>query len=292
MDGQVYVRGNIYATDGVFNGTVYATGGEFKGIVKATDFQTPAGVSMLTKDGKFDSKYLDLGGIVIDGETGNINFTGAGSITWGNNAPVKYQFGGTLNGPWHDVMTANDKYRRDSLDGGTTWGEPYQFKGTDGKNGSNANVTRANIERALRVASTTSESYIGVDSMGSPEIYGGSIYGTNIYAGDGSGSYAHMDGDSLRLYAGDVLQPKVTIDIGWGGKQPKIDLGAGDGSGSQIFSFKKNPTQGTIQYSGSGSTCGLVFNGDGSIFPLGPTYMTGTWDFSGATVKGVVATFG
>lgn len=32
-------------------------------------------------------------------------------------------------------MQTNDKYRRDSLDGGTTWGEGYQFVGTDGKDG-------------------------------------------------------------------------------------------------------------------------------------------------------------
>lgn len=124
-DGTAYFKGNIYATDGVFNG-----------IVKATDFQTPDGKSMMT-NGKFDSKYLDLGGIVIDGETGNINFTSVGSITWGGNAPVKYQFSTSLSGPWHDTMGTNDKYRRDSLDGGTTWGSAYQFKGT---NGSDANV--------------------------------------------------------------------------------------------------------------------------------------------------------
>lgn len=35
-------------------------------------------------------------------------------------------------------MRSTDKYRRDSLDGGTTWGASYQFKGTDGQNGSNA----------------------------------------------------------------------------------------------------------------------------------------------------------
>ena len=53
----------------------------------------------MMKNGKFDSKYLDLGGIVIDGETGNINFTSVGSITWGSNAPVKYQFSTSLSGP-------------------------------------------------------------------------------------------------------------------------------------------------------------------------------------------------
>lgn len=169
MDGQVYVRGNIYATDGVF-----------KGIVKATDFQTPDGTSMM-KNGKFDSKYLDLGGIVIDGETGNINFTSAGSITWGNNAPVKYQFSTSLSGPWHDTMQTNDKYRRDSLDGGTTWGSAYQFRGTDGKNGT-VDYNRVNQILSETYGITTTK--IGESSIESPVIMGGEIYGAQMYAND------------------------------------------------------------------------------------------------------------
>ena len=66
---------------------------------------------------------------------GNINMSG-GVITWGQNGPVKYQFSSVgLTGPWHDTMQTNDKYRRDSLDGGTTWGAGYQFVGVDGQNG-------------------------------------------------------------------------------------------------------------------------------------------------------------
>lgn len=152
--------------------------------MKATDFQTPDGTSMV-KNGKFDSKYLDLGGIVIDGETGNINFTSVGSITWGGNAPVKYQFSTSLSGPWHDTMQTNDKYRRDSLDGGTTWGSAYQFKGT---NGSDANVP----EWVKSITST----YIDDQWVIAPNIAGGTItaldsmtatcdfhVGDNIYLG-------------------------------------------------------------------------------------------------------------
>lgn len=67
---------------------------------------------------------------------GNINMSN-GSITWGGNGPVQYKFAPAMAGPWHDTMAENDKYRRDSLDGGTTWGDPYQFKGEDGKDGAN-----------------------------------------------------------------------------------------------------------------------------------------------------------
>lgn len=151
--GNVYMRGKIYATDGVFNGTIYAKAGEFKGVVQASDFLDSSGNSMMT-NGKFKSSVLDLGNIQLDGNTGDITMSGnitmggninlsGGKITWGSNAPVKYQFSTSINGPWHDTMQTADKYRRDSLDGGITWGAGYQFRGEDGKpgqNGSDADV--------------------------------------------------------------------------------------------------------------------------------------------------------
>lgn len=75
MDGQVYVRGNIYATNGVFNG-----------IVKATDFQLPSGDSMVSilNDGKkIKSDWLDLMGINVKDENGNTVMTidGTNGIT-------------------------------------------------------------------------------------------------------------------------------------------------------------------------------------------------------------------
>ena len=77
---------------------------------------------------------------VVD-QAGNVTMKGSinlsdGSITWGGKGPVKYQFSASTSGPWHDMMGANDKYRRDSLDGGTSWGAAYQFKGEDGRDGS------------------------------------------------------------------------------------------------------------------------------------------------------------
>lgn len=85
LDGQVYVRGNIYATDGVFNG-----------IVKATDFQLPSGdsmVSILNNDKKIKSDWLDLMGINVKDENGNTVMTidgtngitiQKGTIKWGS----------------------------------------------------------------------------------------------------------------------------------------------------------------------------------------------------------------
>lgn len=146
---------------------------------------------------------------------GSINLSD-GSITWGGKGPVKYQFSTSASGPWHDTMGANDKYRRDSLDGGTSWGTPYQFVGVDGEpgadgadgsDGRDASVTRANIERALAYAKNLGSSFMAVDSVGSPIIYGGKIFGSEIYAGGtmgsggivGSGSVIGLTNDGIRM---------------------------------------------------------------------------------------------
>lgn len=165
--------------------------------MKATDFQTPDGTSMV-KNGKFDSKYLDLGGIVIDGETGNINFTSVGSITWGGNAPVKYQFSTSLSGPWHDTMQTNDKYRRDCIGG--TWGEAYQFRGTDGKNGA---VDYSRVNQILKETYGITTTYITEGAIGSPVIQGAQIYGCEIYAGGvNGGQIIGLTSDGINIFNG------------------------------------------------------------------------------------------
>lgn len=146
IDGKTYIRGNIYAIDGVFNGTVYANGGKFNGIVQASDFLDASGTSMMD-NGKWKSDVLDLGNIILDGDTGDITLTGNinlsnGSITWGNNSPVKYEFSTSPDGPWHPEMKPEDKYRHDSTDGGKTWGAAYQFRGTDGADGGSASIPK------------------------------------------------------------------------------------------------------------------------------------------------------
>ena len=121
---------------------------------------------------------------IVD-KLGNVTMKGGinlsdGSITWGGQGPVKYQF--SANGTnWHDTMQTNDKYRRDSLDGGTTWGTSYQFRGEDGRDGSNgrpgsdADVTRANIVKAMLEA-------IGEDGLYTTDINGKQCLGINATA--------------------------------------------------------------------------------------------------------------
>lgn len=81
-------------------------------------------------------------------------------------------------------MQTNDKYRRDSLDGGTTWGNPYQFRGTDGRNGSNGTVDYSRVNKILKETYGITETYITDGKIGSPVIQGAEIYGAKIYSNE------------------------------------------------------------------------------------------------------------
>ena len=173
--GKAYFRG-----DGVFSGTIHATDGDFSGTIKAATLDgTLVGGS---NGGMLEGIGLNVGdGAFVVDRSGNLTLKG--NITWGKDAfPVQSQFSVDGSSNWHDTQTSSDKYRRDKLYNGA-WGTPYQFKGTDGRPGSDANVTFNNILKALQAASQTKTTFITADSVGAPTIYGAKIYGAEIYAG-------------------------------------------------------------------------------------------------------------
>ena len=93
------------------NGDAY-----FNGVIRATDFQNQYGQSILDNDGKINKKYLDLGNIKLDGNTGNISLTGA--ITIGNYPTC----GIYLNGAGNMYMTGNiDLGGSITLSGNVSW---------------------------------------------------------------------------------------------------------------------------------------------------------------------------
>ena len=176
LDGKAYFRGTVYATDGDFTGNVTA---------KNFYFDTGEDVLTLISKNQCDLSgldYIDLGGITLDGKTGNINFTGAGSITWGQNAPTKKQFAASSSGPWHDTMESADKWRRDYDYAADAWGEPYQFKGEDGAPG--ADGSDANVPKYIH------STYIGPTTIQAPVIEATEF---NVYpedaSSDGQGSF-------------------------------------------------------------------------------------------------------
>lgn len=135
-----------------------------------------------------------------------------------------YQYSATQNGDdstWHYPMATGDIYRRESIDGGKTWGDPYQFVGKDGKdgqNGSDADVPSYIEVRGIDFTSMTN-SYIK-----SPKIYGGEFYGNefNVVGDEKSGSF-NIYGDwesrqyhmfAIEYYAGDSAKVTLTSPNG------------------------------------------------------------------------------
>lgn len=147
-----------------------------------------------------------------------------------------YQYSSDKNN-WHDVMEPGDKYRRESIDSGKTWGEPYQFVGKDGANGSDASVPSYVQVRGIDFTSI-SNNYIK-----SPKIYGGEFYGNefNVIADGSDGSfnlYGNFGGEQMRMF--------------------KIEYFAGDGPVTRLYS----PVAGFVEIgSNTGGTvrmCGHI----------------------------------
>ncbi len=179
----VMKNGTMSATNATFAGTINAS--KLAGNLTADPNATLVGCGINVGDGNF---VVDQSGNLT--LKGDINMEGATSIKWSStNPPVKYQFAATASGPWHDTMQDGDKYRRDSLNGGKTWGTPYQFLGEDGERGPQGPKGIADywdVLAKLKDAAKLEKGYITADTAGFPVIYGGKIYGAEIYAGGGA----------------------------------------------------------------------------------------------------------
>ena len=248
-NGNVHIKGTLEGCDGKFSGELSAASGNFKGVVQASDFLDKSGKSMLTSDkNKFDSNYLDLGNIQIDGTTGNITMTGSinlqGNITWGTgSSPVRVLYGrssyATPTSPyssypsssssgWHRSLSVSyDYYASYSYDGGNTWTSAMKIQGKDGRDGydgadgSDANVTRGNIAKAL---------YENSDDY----------YYDGIYSYRYNGRY-YLAINASYILAGNIDADNIALTCGYGG----FAKGYGSGSGG-------NRTYGSMMYGGNG----------------------------------------
>ena len=248
-NGNVHIKGTLEGCDGKFSGELSAASGNFKGVVQASDFLDKSGKSMLTSDkSKFDSNYLDLGNIQIDGTTGNITMTGSinlqGNITWGTgSSPVRVLYGrssyATPTSPyssypsssssgWHKSLSvAYDYYASYSYDGGNTWTSAMQIQGKDGRDGydgedgRDANVTRGNIAKALYENSSD-------------------YYDDGIYSYRYNGRY-YLAINASYILAGNIDADNIALTCGYGG----FAKGYGSGSGG-------NRTYGSMMYGGNG----------------------------------------
>lgn len=202
--GKLYTRGDMFASNFCFI--------DGSGDVKTILSNVQSDLDTTKKMSKFDLSdvdVIDLGGMILDGRPGStgIRFTPGYE-------PVKYQFSTSASGPWHSDMSANDKYRRDSLDGGTTWGEAYQFRGTDGRPGSDATVpkyiTETIISKGVIAAPQINANDFAI-YPNSETDYTGSF---SIYGQHGSGKYLDQFQMLEILYQGQAdasYKPEVSI---------------------------------------------------------------------------------
>lgn len=193
---------------------------------------------------------------------GNLNLAHISSIFWGDTPPNKKRYAASTSGPWHDTMESGDIYCCDWDYTKNEWKEPYKFVGQDGRpgsDGSDANVDFNNILKALQKAASTQTTFITADEVGSPNIYGGKIYGaemfTNLFSIYPDENDPASDGQGMSLYGGYA---------------------------SNMFNFLK------IRYSANvmGGFPGVVFESPasgGAYWDFSKTYFTGSINFAGAT---------
>ena len=201
-DGSAYFRG-----DGVYGKNLYAENFYFQdgsGDVKTL-------IDQAAKKADFSHlDYIDLGGITLDGRTGNINFSGAGSITWGDNIPNKKRFAASTSGPWHDLMQSGDIYCCDWNYATNQWGNPYKFVGTDGANGRPG--SDANVPQWVKDMKAT---YIDGQWVIAPHIYGGDITSeTTINVGTDAtiGRWLKLKSGSKSGYTGIIFNGDSLMD--------------------------------------------------------------------------------
>lgn len=172
---------------------------------------------------------------------GNIVFTGDSSFTTvrystNKNASIPDGWVETWNDAWSNTST--EVWAIYSYNAGRTWGSPVLIQGRTGAKGSDANVDFDNILAALQEAHGVERTFITATKAGAPEIFGGKIYGSEIYAGSGSAGYSKMTEVGF-----DIVDDSNNHKIGLGIKsyqsgsdivQPYLLLGAGTDSAADL----------------------------------------------------------
>lgn len=279
----VDTNGNLVAKSGTFGGTLKATKleGNIRGATDSDSWLIGCGISIgQGADETGGNFYVDTDGNVT--MKGNINMS-EGKITWSSiNSPVQAQY--SADGiSWHTTFQTTDYYVRYSYDGGVTWTEAIQVRGQKGdtgekgdtgargprgyagEDGSDADVTFANVNAALGLLFKT---YSGgtpttIDSayIYSPQVKGGKFYGGAFYAGSGSG-YSQMTSAGFNIYdsSGNKKLGLGCYNGRW--SYPYLSLGVGTGESSN--------GSGIVMKLGNG-----IWVGESSILVAGGSYPGG-----------------
>lgn len=256
--GDVYMRGNVYAEDGVFRGTVYATDGEFTGIVNATDGVFKG--TVYADDGEFTGK--------IHATSGEFSGTIKASVLEGT-LTGSQSGGGAIEGV--SLNIGNGAFTVDTQGnvviqkGSISWGA---VTGTDDID-NRIDAAQSDANDALSVAGDAADdvydlargrytrgTFISGTKISSPTIEGATIIGGKFCSAQDEDSYIIMNDDG----------------------SGRLDFYSSNTSGAPIFSV--------IDYIGS---VRLSAYDEGFLVTQGDqTWAHGDWHFSG-TVSGITA---
>lgn len=214
--GDVYLRGTVYAEDGVFNGTVYATDGRFEGTVYATDGEFTGTVH--ATDGEFTGTIHATSGEfsgTIKAATLQGTLTGSTSGTGGVITGVSLNIG---NGAFTVDRNGNVVIKNGSISWGAVTGtDEIDDRITAAQ--STANAAQSDAQDAIDIADSASSTastarnnirqlangnysggtFIDGTTLSAPYIVGGEINGINIYGArfydDQRESFIEMNND-------------------------------------------------------------------------------------------------
>ena len=217
---------------------------------------------------------------IVDPE-GNVTIAGNLRMTGTSNwIQVEYSTDkSTWTAEWDDAWTNIQVWARYSYDGGTSWTDPIMVQGKNGEQGppgSSASIpawVQAYTQSAQFNTLVTDEWVVTMNLYAS-KLYSSELYAGQIFDSDGNtwiqmGKYSASSVAYLNQYAaGHGTDPVVSMGY--------VDMGSGTGS-----TWVLAPFMATV----GGPTMRFVEN-------VKTMRCTQNWDFSGASVSGIDATFG
>lgn len=245
---------------------------------KVKDEETVQSIFEQTTDG-----FKLTGDVKVDGScilTESLTFNSA-------DKPLEIEYSANGKTDWHSTFNSNsDEFMRIKI--GSQWSDAMKVVGTDGGNGSDAEVTFQKVNAVLGHLYKTADNKVPTEINGSyiysPSVLGGSFYGSVFYAGSGNG-FSQMDEHGFSIYDPSNA-PKVGIGYassGW--NYPYITLGQGAGwAGSGSGIVLKLGSGVWIGDSSVLEKCGNYPGGSESVTNAG-TNATGLFiDFDGDTI--------
>lgn len=222
---QIFVERETDSTGNILSETYYY----YDDITK--NWEVLSGENIFSVFEQTDKGFKLKGNVLVDGScviTDTLTFSSASK-------PVDVQYSTTgADNTWHDTFNSgSDKFMRIKI--GSQWSSAMKVvgdDGQDGKDGSSESVTFTKVNAVLGHLYKTANGGVPTTVTGSyiysPNVLAGKFYGSEFYAGEGSG-YSQMDEGGFSIY-----DPDGSAKVGIGYIEsyynyPYVILGEGSG---------------------------------------------------------------